>query len=103
MGIFCSCCKDPTPGALQADPRAALRAGGRIRVEKNVTEDPRAPLLTKTMNSINEKEAALLDKDLEALANELSSGSGNNMDDDEFENLIDAINEEEDQNNAKND
>ena len=100
-GILC-CCKKTTPGALQADPRAALRAGGRIRVEKNVTEDPRATLLTKTMNSINEKEAALLDKDLEALVNELSSG-GDNIDDDEFENLMDAINEEEDQNNAKKD
>jgi hypothetical protein len=45
MGLLQSCCKRP-PDAT-ADPRAALRAGGRIRVARNETEDPRAPLLTK--------------------------------------------------------
>ena len=92
-----SCCKDPTPGALQADPRAALRAGGRIRIEKNTTEDPRAPLLTKSLNTLHEKEAELLDKDLEALVEQMSSGGDDLADDD-----LDLIaGEEEDENNQK--
>ena len=83
MGAVFSCCKDETPGALQADPRAALRAGGRIRVEKNVTEDPRAPLLTKSLNSLHKNEAKILDKELEDLVSQLSGGdsiSGSDFD-----------------------
>ncbi|EAY10547.1 hypothetical protein TVAG_184490 [Trichomonas vaginalis G3] len=100
MGILFSLCKRDSPDALQADPRAALRAGGRIKIEKNVTEDPHAPLLTKTSNSLLEKDTQNLDKDLDALVDELSDSAEIGDDDND---LFDAVAEDDEEQDVKRD
>jgi hypothetical protein len=78
MGGVSNCCKLP-PDAT-ADPRAALRAGGRIRISRNDTEDPRAPLLKKKPKDEPPKPLRL-DPDMEAFINILSSGSDEHEED----------------------
>jgi hypothetical protein len=76
MGALTACCKRSAEPA--ADPRAALRAGGRIRVARNETEDPRAPLLTKRRDEA--PNPLKLDPDMEAFVDVLSSDSGDGKD-----------------------
>jgi hypothetical protein len=46
MGVCSPCCGRAKKNTI-GDDRAALPAGGRIRVVRNEAEDPRAPLLVK--------------------------------------------------------
>lgn len=89
MGIALSCCKSDTPDALKDDPRAALRAGGRIQVKKNDNEDPHAPLLMKTPNTPKSKENELIDQELDAYVQALSSGSDSPMDPKDWDKALD--------------
>jgi len=72
MGSLLSCCDKKNPVALN-DDRAALRAGGRINVKRNEVEDPRAPLLTKTVDTPKSKETELFDEELDDYVKGLSS------------------------------
>lgn len=85
MGAVCACCQKGSEFPAVHDDRAALRAGGRIKVVRNETEDPRAPLLTKKLDG---KEQQAFDKDLDDFVQGLSSDDGIIPDDDEIDALL---------------
>jgi hypothetical protein len=74
MGGYLSCCKK----FVEKDKRAALRAGARIRMSRNETEDPRAPLLNRRLDS-EPPELPAFDKDLDAFVDALSSDDGGDL------------------------
>lgn len=91
MGVVCTCCKKGND--FPADDRAALRAGARIKVVRNETEDPRAPLLTKKLDG---KEQQAFDKDLDDFVQGLSSDDGIIPDEDEIDALLADNNDKQD-------
>ncbi|KAK8896160.1 hypothetical protein M9Y10_014054 [Tritrichomonas musculus] len=81
MGIFSSCCqKSSFP-----DKRDALRSGGRIQVERNDTEDPHAPLLTKKSNL---SQLPNPDKDFDDFVENLSTDDGEIPDEAEIDEIL---------------
>lgn len=81
MGIFTSCCKKSN----FPDTREALRNGGRIQVERNDTEDPRAPLLTKKSNL---SQLPNPDRDFDEFVENLSTDDGEIPDDAEIDVIL---------------
>lgn len=81
MGILSSCCKKSN----FLDSRDALRNGGRIQVERNDTEDPHAPLLTKKSNLSSLPSP---DKDFDDFVENLSTDDGEIPDDDEIDEIL---------------
>jgi hypothetical protein len=81
MGPITSCCPRAIRKDLSQDDRAAtLRAGGRIRVVRNETEDPRAPLLTKKRE---DGDKLTLAPDLDSFVADLQSASDDFEDEDD--------------------
>ena len=87
MGILFSLCSKKNPIALN-DERAALRAGARIHVSRNDIDDPRAPLVTKSLDTPKNTEADQFDEELDEFVKGLSSGSDINPNDDDIDNLV---------------
>jgi hypothetical protein len=89
MGAYLTCCKK----FKDKDTRAALRAGARIRVSRNETEDPRAPLLNRRLDD-KIPELPAFDKDLDDFVDALSSDDDGAIPDDNEINAI--LNEKRD-------